>query len=1646
MLKTLSINRFHLFTILTLITYSLLPASEPYTEHLLFSGERDKGSFSCYGNAASELKEQDVKISLGGINSENSGAFQIYQFKNLPKTEELAQFDRISLLIKGDGGSGAFVLIISTENGQTFCWNGKRWEANAEISMADESWHKVQCKLKDFVASTGNSKTETLSTAIGKIKNIQLAVGAQMKDPSRRMGTILLRQITLEGGQESATKNTKDQVSRPAQKEIQRSEQKPSSDYQAAKAELAPGISWDINNHYQEKKGLRERISLNNYWQFKPVEESTVSKVLENKGVIKEPALSIPANGPWYYVKVPGRWDGYIYNVLNQKGETVTKWNGTLLSDFMHAWLKRTFTVPKEWETQKVEIDFSGISARGKLFINGVLITELMTTGKVDISKQLLPGMLNEIALLIQSPDMPVKKGSAKYDEFIRKEMGSSWWYKWHEGPGLNDEVWLHVSPRNFEIKAPSINTSVKNKKISIEFLVKNNSNQNMDGNFSSEILDGENKVCKLPSSSFSLKAGEEKKVTLTASWKNPVYWSPENPKLYTMELSASDKNGQLMDELSEKFGFREISIEGNNFLLNGQKTRLKFISSQHGYERLTASSQEDLLRKLKEMNFNGLIFEATDKNLIEICDRIGLMVMIRHVIPPLVRNGEYLPGVPNQGYPYQIYLSDSEKNMQARAELESVITELVAKFKNNPSIVIWAINPLLCWNSDWINPDMIDTERAENDVTKASLKEENFIKSIDPARLVQHSMGSNTGSIIAANPYPTFCNQPDEWADWPMKWQKKKPLVLEEVCVPYSFDFATWYQQSKRRNSDWNEMKQLYMEQSARYLGNKAYLMYSDKMKDGLWSNIGDYYENKADGSKVLKLNEAAETVTALWMERCFKSWRTYDVSGIWPFDSPMSYFNYGSKEEKFSYNDITAPGRKPDYGTAPVFSEKNLLFRTIQKIQAPLLVYIAGRQEKLSSREHCFSSGEKVQKSIVISNDAQTAKNVKAEWTVKSLKDMKLVASGSLDENLSAGEIRKLPLEWKAPPVSQKEKFVIELTSLSDNFKSNDTVEISVFPMNEKFSMNEEVLLYDEKNITADMLRKMNVKFTTLKDESQLKTHKILIVGRESFSKIFSERFKTLKVSEAIENGLTMLVFEQDLNSDYSEYLEERRVRQVFFKDAAHPLLKGLEESDFQYWRGESDMVTAYPEGSSAKVGRFKAWGSEGTVASFVMDKPFNGKFRIILDCDADLSRAVLFEFFSGKGRIIFSQLDICSRYGKDPVVNRMSENLLKYAASQNPSVSVKTFYSGSDREFRILGQSGFKAEKIADKQNLKDAEILILGEKSELSSEVIALFVKNGGTLVSLAKSDSQFKELKLPFEVKIESRKLRGLPLKNQSDLLRGCGNSDFYFNLPTELTLITEIAGQASFPSPLLASFKYGKGEFIFFQLDPGKFTEHPGQYKTQRILANLLSNIGVEAANTMNLGKNITKEIVLSGLDSPFCIDPESKGEKEAWYADSYDDSNWKKIKTGTKWEAQGYTMENPFYKTSFLHCPYDGDAWYRIHVEIPDEYKNKDLVLYTQQIDDLDWVYFNGSLIGHTGEDTHEYWMASRSYKIPKELIKFGKENIIAVRVRDLRGEGGIFGDMRITWEGAASTRSSLYQKTPREILDFDPNQWRQW
>jgi Melibiase/Beta-galactosidase jelly roll domain len=124
-------------------------------------------------------------------------------------------------------------------------------------------------------------------------------------------------------------------------------------------------------------------------------------------------------------------------------------------------------------------------------------------------------------------------------------------------------------------------------------------------------------------------------------------------------------------------------------------------------------------------------------------------------------------------------------------------------------------------------------------------------------------------------------------------------------------------------------------------------------------------------------------------------------------------------------------------------------------------------------------------------------------------------------------------------------------------------------------------------------------------------------------------------------------------------------------------------------------------------------------------------------------------------------------------------------------------------------------------------------------------------------------------------------------------------------------------------------------------------------------------------------------------------------GDDPAYGTRGFDEGAWEAIPVPERWERAG-------------HADYNGFAWYRTRFQVSGAGNQKDKVfLELGKIDDVDETFVNGTKVGQTGEFPPGYrsdWTAYRRYAVPADVVNWGGENVLAVRVYDGGGSGGLW------------------------------------
>jgi hypothetical protein len=132
-----------------------------------------------------------------------------------------------------------------------------------------------------------------------------------------------------------------------------------------------------------------------------------------------------------------------------------------------------------------------------------------------------------------------------------------------------------------------------------------------------------------------------------------------------------------------------------------------------------------------------------------------------------------------------------------------------------------------------------------------------------------------------------------------------------------------------------------------------------------------------------------------------------------------------------------------------------------------------------------------------------------------------------------------------------------------------------------------------------------------------------------------------------------------------------------------------------------------------------------------------------------------------------------------------------------------------------------------------------------------------------------------------------------------------------------------------------------------------------------------------------------------------FKLDPENKGRDARWFADETPSTDWASIETGKFWEEQGYD--------------YDGVAWYRRTIGVPNIPAGKKITLVLGAADESAWVYLNGELIGE-----HDIGEGGWDQRVAIDVtgkLRTGQNNL-AIRVLDRTGPGGLWKSVKIFCE----------------------------
>lgn len=258
----------------------------------------------------------------------------------------------------------------------------------------------------------------------------------------------------------------------------------------------------------------------------------------------------------------------------------------------------------------------------------------------------------------------------------------------------------------------------------------------------------------------LQLTTDTEGKATFETKAK-PVFWSPENPKLYDVIISKND------EKINDQIGFRTIETKGKEILLNGKKVFLRGISihEEAPYERGRAWSKEDavtLLTWAKEMgcNYVRLAHYPHNEIMVREAEKLGLMVWSE--IP--------------------VYWTISWDNPDTYRNAQNQLYDMIYRDKNRCAVVIWSIANETPHSDarDRFLRDLSQYARQQDNTRLISMAME-VTKAPDNLNKLDDNMNEYV-DVISFNQYIGWYRASNEAARL-MKWEipYNKPVIISE-------------------------------------------------------------------------------------------------------------------------------------------------------------------------------------------------------------------------------------------------------------------------------------------------------------------------------------------------------------------------------------------------------------------------------------------------------------------------------------------------------------------------------------------------------------------------------------------------------------------------------------------------------------------------------------------------------------------------------------------------------------------------------------------------------------------------------------------------------------------------------------------------
>lgn len=454
---------------------------------------------------------------------------------------------------------------------------------------------------------------------------------------------------------------------------------------------------------YPQRTSTRDLFELNGIWDFaRELDQGDYAN-----GFIPEKQVAVPSS----------------YNDLFTEEEFRMHHDGV--------WYARKVTMPRMLKNERIVLRFNSVSYRGEAYLNGTRLGDHetgYTPFEFDVTE--LIDFENENLICVRVDNI-LSAETVPMGNLLNKPEPGQFAGQYPDMPfdffpyaGIHRPVAIYTTSKTAWLDTVVVETENDG---TVKLAGK------VAGTAANVVLE-----CEGVSTETAIEGG-----AFNASFKivDVKLWDVWDPNLYNVVIKLTDASGEVLDEYTQRFGVREVKVEGDRILLNGKPVYFQGFGRHEdfhvigkGLNHAVNVRDHELLKWINANSYRTTHYPYSEE-LIQLCDEQGILIISE--APAVSINFEFV----------------TEKTLEAHLK---VLAELIDRDRNYPSVVMWSV------------ANEATTNRPESIPYFKALSE--LVRSMDATRPVtmitckaEQDMVMEFFDVVGVNLYPGWYHLPGQ-------------------------------------------------------------------------------------------------------------------------------------------------------------------------------------------------------------------------------------------------------------------------------------------------------------------------------------------------------------------------------------------------------------------------------------------------------------------------------------------------------------------------------------------------------------------------------------------------------------------------------------------------------------------------------------------------------------------------------------------------------------------------------------------------------------------------------------------------------------------------------------------------------------------